>query len=134
MPWDLALDGDSGDFMFGPTHDLLGTSGKQLTEQRMLIRCRIPRGSFTYDTDGTLGSRLNTLSVYPSERAIRDAPALVTEALADMDDIQLLDVEATEDENHRLITFVKYNPIISPQESSDFDPDPMPEFDATISY
>src|SRR3954469_22991398 len=111
MPWDFALDGDTGDILFGPTHDLLGTTGDGLTRQRILLRCKIPRGGWQYDDDGSLGSRLNLITNAPSARQVVEAPALVREALEPMDDIAIDDVQVSTDENNRLLVSVSYRNV-----------------------
>lgn len=116
MSWDLALDGDSGDVIFSPTLDLLGSTGDGLTKQRILLRCKIPRGSWMYDEDKTLGSRLSEISSAPSALQIVQAPALVREALEPMDDIALVNVEATFDENSQIVVAVDYTPVIGEDE------------------
>lgn len=116
MSWDLALDGDSGDVIFSPTLDLLGSTGDGLTKQRILLRCKIPRGSWMYDEDKTLGSRLYETFSAPSAQAIVQAPALVREALEPMDDISIVNVEATFDENNRIVIAVGFTPIVGEDE------------------
>jgi phage gp46-like protein len=116
MSWDLALDGDSGDVIFSPTLDLLGATGDGLTKQRILLRCKIPRGSWVYDEDKTLGSRLYQISSTPSAQQIVQAPALVREALEPMEDIAIVGVEATFDENNQIAVVVDFTPILSEDE------------------
>lgn len=117
MSWDLALEGESGDLIFSPTLDLLGSTGEGLTKQRILLRCRIPRGVWAYDETGELGSRLAEISRNPGPVQLANAPALVREALAPMDDISVDSVQATTDENNRLVVAVSYRPVLTEDES-----------------
>ena len=134
MPWDLALDGETGDLLFSPTHDLLGATGDGLTNQRILLRCRIPRGAWQYDEEGTLGSRLAAISRAPSARQLAEAPSLVQEALEPMDDISVGDVQVSTDENNRLVVSVNYV-TVDPVEGEDAQviDDSMPSIDATMT-
>jgi hypothetical protein len=132
--WDLALDGATGDFIFGPNHDLLGSSGNELTEQRILVRTKIPRGSFTYDADGTLGSQLHAIMSYPSARQLNEAPAIVQQALNEMDDIQITSVDVEEDAKRRLIISVSYSPVPANDSETDlFEDEDIPEFTTDLT-
>src|SRR4051812_24218817 len=131
--WDLALDPTTGDLLFGPTHDLLGTSGTKLTEQRIMTRCKIPRGTYTYDEAGTLGSRLYSISGSPIARQAREAPALVQEALEPMSDVNItaIDVGVTEDD--RVFLIVNYTPVVRADEGDVVQPDPSIAYSANVS-
>lgn len=134
MPWDLALDGESGDILFGPTHDLLGATGDGLTKQRILLRCRIPRGTWQYDETGTLGSSLTTISSAPSAAQVAQAPALVREALEPMDDISVGDVQVSTDDQNRLIVMLNYTTVADPdEENAVVINDVLPSIDATMT-
>ncbi|HWV45673.1 MAG TPA: hypothetical protein VN039_06580 [Nitrospira sp.] len=135
MSWDLALEGESGDLIFSPTLDLLGATGDGLTKQRVLIRCRIPRGSWTYDLTGELGSRLATISRNPGPIQLANAPAMVKEALAPMEDITVDDVQATVDENNRLVVSVSYTPVLTQDEADAIGgvSADIPVIDATVT-
>lgn len=131
--WDLALDPDSGDLLFGPTHDLLGVTGTNLTDQRILTRCKIPRGTYTYDETGSLGSRLYTISGSPIERQAREGPALVQEALEPMADVNIdsIDVGLTDDD--RVFMTVKYSPVVRADEGDVIQPDPSIAYSANVT-
>lgn len=131
--WDLAVDGETGDLIFGPSRDLLGAAGSNLTDQRILVRCKIPRGSFTFDADGTLGSRLYKISSTSLDRKIKEAGALIREAVEPMDDIQVSEVNVDVDENNRIRANVKYAPIVANDESEDVIADPTPSYDARVT-
>lgn len=135
MSWDLALDGDTGDLLFSPTLDLLGSTGDGLTKQRILIRCKVPRGAWEYDPDGTLGSRLQTVSRAPSPAQLAAAPGLVREALEPMDDIHIDDVQVSIDENNRLVVEVAYTPlpVVDESDATTVDVSDLPSIDATVT-
>lgn len=134
LPWDIALDGDSGDILFGPTHDLLGTTGDGLTQQRILLRCKIPRGGWQYDEDGTLGSRLTLITNAPSAAQVAQAPALVREALEPMDDISVEDIQVSADKNNRLVVSVSYRnvDVENDEDITEIDTS-IPTIDATMT-
>lgn len=115
MSWDLAIS-EHGDFIFNANRDLAGVSGTDLIEQRMKIRMRLMRGSWTYDEAGTLGSNLRSLVGMAPDRAATVAPALVREALRPMDEIVVDDVRV--DTTSRDITLVvSYHLLQLPDEA-----------------
>lgn len=57
MPYDLAIS-EHGDLILAGNRDLAGMTSVDLLNQRIKIRLKIHRGSWYYDTDGTLGSFL----------------------------------------------------------------------------
>jgi hypothetical protein len=131
--WDLALDGESGDILFSPTRDLLGATGDGLTRQRILLRCKIPRGSWQYDDDKTLGSRLNTISRFPSSRQINEAPGIVREALEPMDDIVLNDVQVSTTDKNQLLVAVNYSVVDEIDDDSGPDTSGLVEFSTEVT-
>lgn len=135
MAWDLALDRDSGDLMFGPASDLLGCTGEILTNQRILVRSRIPRGSFIYDKDNTLGSRLFSISGASKKRQLAELPPLLREALEPMDDISIQSIDAQPLADGRVEATVRYQ-MNSPSqnESEAIVPDTTPVYTATVTY
>lgn len=98
MAYDLAI-GPSNDLIFSANRDLLGVSGYPLYEQRIKTRLKIKRGSWVFDTDHTLGSRLDLALGRTTEQAMSEITAFVHEALADMDDIAVAGVGITTDPN-----------------------------------
>jgi len=131
VSWDLALDA-SGDVIFSPTLDLLGSTGDGLTKQRILIRCRVPRGSWAWDEDNTFGSRLAAISRNPSPQQLAQAPALVREALEPMTDISIDDVQVAIDDENRLVVSVTYTNIFTDDEADSVPADDVP-IDATVT-
>ena len=133
MAWDLAIDPATGDFMFGPSRDLLGCTGPELINQRILIRSRIPRGTFTYDENGDLGSRLHRITGFTREKQVAQAPAIILEALEPMNDISINEVNAGVTENNQLDIQVRWKPVVRSDEVSVSQPDITPEFDARVT-
>lgn len=132
MAYDLALDG-TGDLLFTGIHDLQGATGDVLTQQRILLRCKIPRGGWAYDEDGTLGSRLATISRSPSAKQLQEAPSLVMEALEPMDDISVQDVQVATDDDGRLVISVAYTNVSAEEEAVQSPDDTMPTIDAIMT-
>lgn len=134
--WDLAVDGETGDLLFSPTRDLLGAVGDGLTRQRILVRCKIPRGTWVYDEIGTLGSNLYRISRSPGSKQIQDAPGYVREAVADMDDIQIHDVQVQPDENNRLVVNLTYSPVVTDEDADDdgtLESGLLPDIDTSVT-
>jgi phage baseplate assembly protein W len=86
--WDLAI-ADNGDLIISGHHDLLGRSGIDLLEQRMRLRLMVHRGSWVLDEPGTFGSNLRRLIGMSPQNAAQSAPALVREALREIDEINV---------------------------------------------
>jgi len=94
--WDLAL-APNGDLIISGSRDLAGKSGSDLLEQRMMLRLKLQRGSWTYDNNDSLGSQLNALIGENPIKATALAPAYVREALRDMqNEISIDDVQVTQ--------------------------------------
>jgi hypothetical protein len=112
--WDLAISqgGDlvftPGDLIFSPSADLSGISGTDLIEQRMVMRLKVQRGSWTYDADGSFGSQLYRLTSMTPDTAQAQAEAYVREALRDMDDIEINSVHVLMD-SASLALIIDYN-------------------------
>lgn len=102
--WDIALDLNTGDLIPSASGDFQGRDGSDLTHQRMIIRLRVPRGSWHLDPTGTLGSRLKDVMRLPDFRAVPEAQLVVEEALRPMDDIEVVNVTTGRDEgDHRVV-------------------------------
>lgn len=115
--WDFRRDGETGDWVFAGNRDFMGISGDDLTKQRITIRTRIPRGEYIYDKTKTLGSRLYEALRWPNERALRDAPSMIEEALEPMSDISVSRIEPELDEKERSIMMrVFYTYVVQPNE------------------
>ena len=109
MAFDLAIS-SLGDLIISGYRDLMGKSGQALIEQRMIIRLKIPRGSWVYDDDGSLGSQLYTLTSMTPTQAQAVAPAMVREALREMTEISVDDVRISFDV--RSMTIIVYYHIV----------------------
>lgn len=114
MAWDFMRDLQTGDWRFSGDRDYAGVTGTMLIQQRVSINLKIPRGSFIYDADKSLGSRLYELLHSDFERGLRDAPDIVREALDGMDDIAIDTVTVTPDENNPSAIRVRiaYHPLV----------------------
>jgi hypothetical protein len=97
MSYDLAI-GPSGDLLFAGNMDLLGVSGEDLTNQRIRNRLKIVRGSWVFDTNQTLGSRLDRV-LREGNNAYEQVVTFVHEALDEMDDIIVGDISVFPDPN-----------------------------------
>ena len=111
MPYDLALS-SLGDLIVTAHRDLAGISGSALTDQRIVTRLRLHRGAWKYDFDQNLGSQLYTLSGTPADRAAEYVDAYVREALADMQEITVVQVQ-TYPTDHDLTMVIVYEPEIT---------------------
>lgn len=96
MAFDLAL-AANGDLVFAANRDWLGVSGTPQIEQRMRLRMKIPRGSWVYDENQRIGSRIHRVLRQTPDRAAVEIPIFVREALDDMNDISIGDVQVTSD-------------------------------------
>jgi hypothetical protein len=126
MSFDLAL-GPSGDLVFAANRDLLGVSGFALYEQRIRTRLKIERGSWVFDVNGTLGSRISGLLRRGSSQAMTEITAYVHEALDSMDDITVSNISIEPDPNNSrgdtLLLVVGYTPNIQIDEAPFNPPD-----------
>jgi len=101
MSYDLAL-GPTNDLVFAANRDLLGVSGRAMYDQRIKTRLKIRRGTWVFDVEKKLGSRLDLVLGRASESAMTEVTAFVHEALDGMDDVTITSVEVTSpDENTR---------------------------------
>jgi hypothetical protein len=96
MSFDLAL-APTGDILFAGSGDLQGVSGTDLIAQRMLLRLKIQRGSWTYDEDESIGSQLSRVTGMTTRGGPQHVDAFVREALRDMDEIVIDAVNVTLD-------------------------------------
>lgn len=100
MTTDLALDFLTGDLVVTPSNDFGLVSGIDAVEQRIRVRLKIHSQTWELDpTDGTLGSHLTELARLPTYRVLEELPLVVKEALAPMDDIRVVDVTTSLNEN-----------------------------------
>lgn len=96
--YDFAIDINTGDWVFSGNRDIQGVQGNQVVAQRIHTRLSIVRGTWHLDpTNGSLGSRLETLFRIPRQRALLEARLMVEEAVASMDDVNLTNVTIEEE-------------------------------------
>lgn len=121
MAWDLAI-GPHGDLLFAGNRDLTGVGGHSLTEQRIRLRCKIPRGSWVYDEPRTLGSNLWKLLGVGRADVIENVDPYVREALTPMGDISVEDVlvvtDGHEDHHDHVHVEISYKPILTELEAA----------------
>jgi hypothetical protein len=92
MSWDFKMDGETRDWVFTASRDYASVDGMELVRQRVLTRLFIERGSFTYDVNGDLGSRTWDMLKYPHWKSEEQLNVIIQEALAPMDDIEVVEV------------------------------------------
>lgn len=80
--------------MFGAGGDFLGVTGIEFDRQRIWIRAKIPRGTFTYDR--FLGSTLYEIPRNPSRDHLASAQSAMFTALEGIDGISVDGVEAVQ--------------------------------------
>lgn len=91
MAVDLMIDfTNAGDLVVTPGNDVALVSGQAEVEQRMKVRIKVQFGTFMLDP--TLGSTVLGLLRSPTEMVLTQLPLVVKEALATMDDVQVIDV------------------------------------------
>jgi hypothetical protein len=96
MAYDLAL-AANGDLIFAANRDFLGVSGTPQIEQRIRMRIKIPRGSWVYDENQRIGSRIHRVLQQAPDRAVIEIPIFVREALDGMSDVSIQDVQVVMD-------------------------------------
>jgi hypothetical protein len=110
--WDMAMNRDTGDWIFMANTDLAGIEGEEVTHQRIVSRLRMAQGWELDPTHGTLGSRLRTGLRIQRGRLIRELPLMAKEALAPMTDIEVVNVwvEESTTDSRQLILHIDYLP------------------------
>jgi len=98
---DIAVDFGRRDLVVSPSRDWDIVTGQASCDQRIRIRLLMTQGEWQLDpTAGRLGSRLKDMFRLPIERALVEVPLVVREALADMADIQVVDVQCVANEDN----------------------------------
>jgi hypothetical protein len=120
MSWDLAIDFGTGDLVWTGNNDFGSRGGSDVDKQRIHVRLFIERGEFLYDpTHGGLGSRLLDVTHLPRDRAIIEAPLYVREALSSMEDVEITNVQAVEQEDPTVLKLeISYKPTFDIGEES----------------
>src|SRR5450759_461426 len=96
MAVDLAIDPATGDLLFGPNLDFQTVTEDAVTAQRARVRLRIEQGWLNDPSGGLLGSRLRAALHLPRSRLLLETSAFIEEALAPMDDIEIVSVTVNE--------------------------------------
>jgi len=114
--YDLVIS-DHGDLILAGSRDLEGVSGTDLLDQRIVIRLKIHRGSWYYDTSETLGSYLfRILGTDPN--AALEVDTYVREALRPITEISVEEVQSVYDENLKsLVITVGYSQTLQGDEA-----------------
>jgi phage gp46-like protein len=90
--FDLKID-QNGDLAFAGNLDLMGAVGDQVPEQRVIVRLKIPKGTWIYDLEGTLGSQLREIIRNARSYTADRARTYVMDALAPASDISVAEVQ-----------------------------------------
>jgi hypothetical protein len=96
--FDLAID-PNGDLVFAGNLDLMGATGDEVYEQRVVIRLKIPKGSWIYDIEGTLGSQLREIIRNARSYSADRASTYVMDALSPASDIAVTNVQVLPNDN-----------------------------------
>jgi phage gp46-like protein len=113
VSFDLAIS-DNGDLIVSGSRDLQGCSGSALVQQRIRLRLRMRRGSWSLDRKSSLGSQLHTLFGQPTEKATSAIIGFVHQALAPMaDEIDVRDV-TVELNKRQFVINIRYSERIDP--------------------
>lgn len=112
MATDLAID-NNGDLVFSGNLDLMVVTGVEQIEQRIRQRLLLPRvGGFTSDPNEIVGSDIHKslrLVTKYNQRALDDLRFRVQEALAPIEEIQVVGVEMEfSDDGRQLAIHVLY--------------------------
>ncbi len=124
MSWDAALD-QNGDWIFSGNRDILQVDGNALTQQRIMTRLKIPRGTFVFDETSDLGSELQFALRYNTDRAQREIPGIVQRALEPMsDEISVTSVTVSLSTNQRqLVIDIRYQHRVTEENTADVPSD-----------
>jgi hypothetical protein len=90
--FDLKID-QNGDLAFAGNLDLMGAVGDQVSEQRVIVRLKIPKGTWIYDIEGTLGSQLREIIRNARSYTADRARTYVMDALSPASDISVAEVQ-----------------------------------------
>jgi hypothetical protein len=119
--FDVAISSD-GDLIISGNRDLAGIDGTNLIEQRMRLRCRIPRGEWVYDDDRRLGSKLHTILGSDPAKAIPEIQVFINEALRGMEDATIQEIQVNQ-EGRQLTAIIAYEPVVPSDEIKTIEED-----------
>ncbi len=97
MAYDTYLNRKTGDWAFNAVGDFMGVTGEEFDRQRIWVRAKIPRGTFTYDKAKTLGSTLYQVTRNPSPDQLAAAQAAMYTALEGILGVTVESVDAVLD-------------------------------------
>jgi len=109
MSWDLRISLETGDLIFAPNMDLAGVIDLDVVQQRIHTRLKTDRGSFIYDTVGTLGSRLRHLGTrLNSTNFEQGIEFYIREALEPMGDIAIQTIHFDNSDSKHILVTIAY--------------------------
>jgi hypothetical protein len=118
MAWDLAITRDR-DLIFSAGRDFEYVEGSALINQRIQTRVKIVRGSWLFDEDGTLGSRLDLILSEDLIEGEANIEGLIREALDPIrDEIDIQDISTSTNVLGRIsatITYLWLTPDVAPR-------------------
>jgi hypothetical protein len=110
MAYDIALS-ENFDLIVTASRDLAGIDGDDLIAQRIKTRLRIERASWVLDDVGSLGSDIHQYFGSPSDKFIQVLPTLIRQALAEMDDIEIVDIIVTPQTTHQVLASIFFRRV-----------------------
>jgi hypothetical protein len=110
MAYDIALS-ENFDLVVTGSRDLAGIDGDDLIAQRIKTRLRIERASWVLDDVGSLGSDIHQYFGSPSDKFIQVLPTLIRQALAEMDDIEIVDIVVTPQTTHQVLASIFFRHV-----------------------
>jgi hypothetical protein len=110
MAYDIALS-ENFDLVVTGSRDLAGIDGDDLIAQRIKTRLRIERGSWVLDDVGSLGSDIHQYFGSPSDKFTQVLPTLIRQALAEMDDIEIVDIVVTQQTTHQVLASIFFRRV-----------------------
>ena len=120
--YDLFINRKTGDWLFNSVGDIMGVTGVEFDRQRIFVRAVIPRGTFTYDKDKTLGSTLYQIPRNPPARQVEAARSGLYTALEGIDGINIDGIEGVVDEAARKISLeVSFSQVGGLEDQQVFD-------------
>lgn len=99
MAYDAYMNRQTGDWVFNGNGDFMGATGIEFDRQRIWIRAKIPRGTFTYDTAKTLGSTLYEIPRNPPTKQLQNAIAAMYTALEGIQGISIDSIDGVEEDD-----------------------------------
>jgi hypothetical protein len=119
VAFDLAISHE-GDLIFSANGDLSGCSGDRLVRQRAMVRLKIPRGSWLFDKDKSLGSDIYRYMGRSGSDLTAQIPLVVRQALRPIEELEIQNVEAeiNADNERQVEVLIEYVFRITPGEAA----------------